>query len=214
MDHGCRDAAMASAQLALAASAGVDVLVATPHFYPHRHRADSFARHRRFAAEELACVRAEGQPRVLCGAEVLVSPGLDRMEGLSALCVEGTRVLLLELPFNGLNEDIWQTVCRIRDLGFHPLLAHIDRYDRAAALRAQELGLDVQLNAAALSSPLGRNRRLRRWEGLHVCALGSDIHGADGRAYRAFSRACHALGPDSAAVMDRAEHLLTLSPIQ
>ena len=83
-DHGSDGLQTSLRQLALAEQAGIDVLVATPHFYPQRDDFDHFLKKREAARAELAD-NYGGSIRLLLGAEVHVCVGLDHLEGLEEL---------------------------------------------------------------------------------------------------------------------------------
>ena len=86
-------------QLSILKKYGVEAVVATPHFYPQIHSVEKFLLLREDGCRRLRALENRTDVAVYKGAEVLVCPGLDRMEGLEKLCIEGTRTILLEMPF-------------------------------------------------------------------------------------------------------------------
>lgn len=209
-DHGCDSLATARRQLHLMRQAGIAAVVATPHFYPHRHTVEQFlARQNRGMQLISEMTDAPETPTVLAGAEVLVCSGLERMDGLEQLCIWQTnRVILLELPFQEITEDIWDTICEIEGKGFQPVLAHLDRYEPKVVHRALELKLPIQLNASAFRNVLHRRKWKTLVEQQQVCALGSDLHGVDAGAVRQFQNAVRILGESADILMQRTERLL------
>ena len=129
-DHGSTGISETKNQLAFYRKAGVDTVVATPHFYPNSVSIDSFLDTVNSAAAELTELLAtEGDsPRVLLGAEVLYCENMHHMDGLEQLCIRGTDILLLELPLS----DDWSPALfhTVRELNkrYRVVLAHIDRY--------------------------------------------------------------------------------------
>ena len=99
-DHGSDSIETSIKQLKLAAGEGVTRIIATPHFYPHRHTLDKFLEKRAACAKVLLDACDGTLPEVKLGAEVLLCPGLDKIQGLEKLCLSGTKYLLLELPFS------------------------------------------------------------------------------------------------------------------
>ena len=95
-DHGSDSPETSKMQMALLSSAGVDTVVATPHFYPDLHTISDFTSTVDECVELIRNI--ENRPRICLGAEVLYCSGLDTMDGLEKLCIRGTRTLLLELP--------------------------------------------------------------------------------------------------------------------
>lgn len=211
-DHGSQSVEMSLRQLSRARAAGVTDIIATPHFYPHRHRLESFLPRRENALRALLPALDGDMPRIHLGAEVLLCDGLERMDRLEALCVQGTRTLLLEMPFSGMGEALLGSMYDIQaKRGLRVLLAHIDRYPRETVLAALETGASAQLNAEGICS-LKRGRRCREWlrEGV-VQAIGSDVHG-DGTQYRAFARAIHKPYLDCGSLMACGAGLLLCAP--
>ncbi len=210
MDHGSRHTATAHRQLELIHAAGVSEVCATSHFYPQSTLPDRFLLDRTQSREHL--LRTYGdrpRPRLLMGAEVLICSGLDKMEGLSELCVEGTNVLLLEMPFTDRDWDaaLYHTVREIRRMDILPVLAHVDRYPYPIIENLFREGMVGQLNADSLDR-LIKPRRLLRWidEG-HIVALGSDLHGADPASYGPFEKFIKK-NPAAAQIMEHTHELL------
>ena len=176
-DHGSDGLETSRKQLEMAASAGVKTVCATPHFYPHKDSVDSFLRRRAQAAALLSKALPAGAPQIQLGAEVLICDGMERLEGLSRLCREGTNELLLEMPFYAWQDSIWQTLgrlCRRRDIQI--VIAHADRYPKENVERLIRGGVPLQLNAESLTKPLRRRQYLAWIENGNVKYLGSDIH--------------------------------------
>ena len=211
-DHGSDGMATSLRQLALAEAAGIDTLVATPHFYPQKDDVQRFLRKRRETREALLA-EYQGPIRLLTGAEVHLCVGLDHLEALEDLCVSGTRVLLCELPFRGYASGLTETLQRLmeeRDLT--PVLAHVDRYDPRLIETLFDLGLLGQLNAEGLCRPLRRRRYLPWIDRGHIVALGSDIHGVD-EGYTRYLRAADFLGPRLETIETRVRALLAEHPL-
>ena len=81
-DHGCSGSDMARRQLALARDAGVQAIAAVSHYYPMRDDIDDYLRRRERAQNKLQAI-AEADPslpRVFCGSEVTLCPGLDKLD--------------------------------------------------------------------------------------------------------------------------------------
>lgn len=204
-DHGSRDAKTSQAQLALAAAAGVDMVVATPHFYPARDTLEAFLARREAALQTLPAWQG---PALAVGAEVHLCAGLEHMPGLEKLRICGTRVILLELPFRSWSNAVLDTVLTLQDdPRYLPVLAHVDRYTTEVVEELFRQGVMGQLNAEGVCRRWGRRRLLRWAEAGSIAALGSDIHGVQ-TGYDPFLRAEQLLLKRGVQVMDTAQRLL------
>ena len=208
-DHGSSGLEESLNQLALIQAAGVDTVVATPHFYPHRHTAEDFLQTVASSAEKLAD-RKDKLPTVCLGAEVLYCAHMDEMDGLERLCIQGTNVLLLELPLDIWGREVFETV-ELLLKRFTVVLAHVDRYIKDQKENIQyllRLGALAQINGSALFSS-GKRRRLKSiLESEAVVALGSDLHGTNKIFYHQFAKAPKKLGDQYEMIMRRSKDLL------
>lgn len=176
-DHGSDGLETSLCQLRLAEEAGIDTLVATPHFYPQTEELETFLERCQSCWKQLT-EAYHGPVRLRLGAEIHMCPGLDHLEGLEQLCINGTNVLLLELGFRAWPKEVTETILRIQEEErFVPVLAHIDRYSTEKIDDLLSNGVLAQLNADAFCRLFGK-RVFRTWiDQGSVVALGSDIHG-------------------------------------
>ena len=208
-DHGSSGPKMTLEQLALMNNVGVDTVVATPHFYPNYHTVDGFLERVEDAVSLLPKDDAP-RPRICLGAEVLYYGGMEEMEDLDKLCIRGTDILLLELPISVWDMELFDTVARLAKKKT-VVLAHIDRYlpkqeDEIDALL--ESGAIAQINASSLFHFSTKGKIMRYVnEGL-VCAIGSDLHEVDKKAYHHFADAHKKLGDSFERIMEVSAALL------
>lgn len=186
-DHGSDSIETSLAQLALMKKAGVDIVVATSHFYPHEDTVEAFLERRERAAKELRRVKSD-DVKIALGAEVYCVAGIEELEGLEKLTIKGTNTLLLEMPTNYWNTNIIDTVLEL-DNRFDLVLAHIDRYPSNGLSKLLDMGVKAQINAGNVMSSANK-KRLKGWleEGV-IWALGSDMHNADKKAAKEFIKA-------------------------
>ena len=127
--------------------------------------------------------------KLLLGAEVLLCPRIENMEGLDRLCLEGTNTLLLELPLDEhiMTEDHFSTI-EVLAKRYDLVIAHANRYSDESIQRAVNAGAKIQLNAEDICRRSER-KRTERWlmNGL-VVAIGSDAH-RKVSVYRKFKKA-------------------------
>lgn len=206
-DHGSDGIETSLQQLSLAEAAGIDTVVATPHFYPQVDRFADFLRLREKTASVLIN-NYHGPIRIILGAEVHMCVGLDHLDGIEALCIPGTNVILSELSFRGYAGNMGETFERMLDDGLNPILAHVDRYETTLIDNYFSLGLFGQVNADAITRRFGR-RTLLQWidDGL-ILALGSDIHGAND-GYAPYTKARAILAERADRLDAASEHLLS-----
>ena len=187
IDDGARDVAMAQQMLRAAANQGAHTVVATPHFYWGQDTVESFLQHRREAVERLRPHVDASMPRVRMGAEVLIREGISQVD-LRPLSLEGTDVLLAELPF--MPPPGW-LVEELENIAYTQrrtiMLAHLDRYLPWYSARHLEPLLElpdviVQINAESLTDRR-YFRDLKRWlPDIERMVLGSDMHNMGDRA--------------------------------
>lgn len=184
-DHGSDGLKTSLKQLDILNDAGVESVVATPHFYPQRDSVESFLKRRNKSVELLLSKKKEDRPLICLGAEVLVCPGIDHMPGLERLCIEGTDVILLEMPFNSWREEHMEAVARISRSGLTVVMAHIDRYpEKDVARLLSECDVLCQINGETQLTFKGRRKVKRLLQDFPCVAVGSDLHGDDKRALK------------------------------
>ncbi len=187
IDDGSKNVEMSMEMLQMASLQGVDVMLATPHFYGSRHRVEEFLDHRDAAFKRLSERKGDFGPVLKPGAEVAFFPGISQADRIDDLTVAGTRVLLLEMPFTPWSGKY---VSEVRELitvrGFQVVLAHLERYmnmnDNKKYLdELMNLPLHVQVNAESLLDFRSRRRVLKLFSDEKANFLGTDCHRTDKR---------------------------------
>ena len=196
IDDGSRDMDMTIRMLEMERDQGVSHICATPHFYAHRRSVEYFLerRNRALAKVQEILVQRPDLPVIIPGAEVYYFHGIGRAELLPQLCLEGTNMLLLEMPFEQWDREMVDDVERILNRrGLQVVLAHVERYgrfqkDRDAWERILEMPLSIQLNAESFinkGSFLRPNKEhklsLQLLEEDENIILGSDCHNLEDR---------------------------------
>lgn len=181
IDDGSRSVEESRALLDALARQGVSQVIATPHFYADEQSVERFLSRRQAAFQRLiASERTESLP-IRLGAEVRYYPGISRLDGLEKLCVEGTSVLLLEMPMSKWTHSVVQEVLEIANLyDITVVLAHVERY---ALLQRPEVlyglrnaGVLFQTNASFFADWKTRIYAFRLMKRYGVHLLGSDCH--------------------------------------
>jgi protein-tyrosine phosphatase len=188
-DHGSDGMTTSLTQISLAQVAEVDVLAATPHFYPNVDSVDSFLRRRARCYSALASAMQDGMPCVKLGAEVYICEGIERIPMLDKLLVHGTNTLLLELSSSLQLRESCNSVRALVKSGVNVVLAHPERYSVDYIDSVLEEGALLQINAETVSG-LVIPAAVKKWLSAEkVVALGSDVHGTHPRAYASFRKA-------------------------
>lgn len=189
MDDGSKCVEESLAMLRALAAQGVRCVAATPHFYAEENSPKEFLQRRADSAGQLERAWEPGLPELRLGAEVCYYQGLSQCEELESLKIEGTRLLLLEMPFSRWTprtlHEVWEIQSRP---GITVLLAHIERYlrwqreDTWAALA--DWGVLNQCNASFFGDWRTRHKALNLLRNGRIHLLGSDSHNLETRPPR------------------------------
>ncbi len=184
IDDGSASAEMSLAMLRLEAEQGVGVVCATSHYYADENSIDAFCTRRAAALERLAAVwpEADELPRVLPAAEAAYFRGMAEEPKLDRLCIEGTRTLMLEMPFMEWNDhQIEEVTALALDRQFQVVLVHPERFCTSRGNRRRlemlaELPIGLQVNAGSLLRWGSRRLALELLQLTKLPLLGSDCH--------------------------------------
>lgn len=184
MDDGAETVSQSLEMLQMQLGQYVDTVVLTPHFYRERETVAQFLSRRDEAMKELTAALPADAPDLLLGAEVAWFPGITR-EDLEPLCIEGTRNILLELPYSPWSSTLLEELMDFTRLtGLDPILAHVDRYLPLQTDGQIEtlinMGFAMQMNAETILKPFGL-RKARKLLRRGTWYLGSDCHRTDRR---------------------------------
>lgn len=202
IDDGAKDVEMSLDMLSCAQGCGAETVIFTPHV---SSMAD-FGKFIKLRKEKVTALKKAVKnnwfpcPDILLGAEVAMDGSLSERKNVSSLCIEGTDLLLLELPYTSwsswYNNEVYNLISKHN---VTPVMAHIERYlktpeDLAKLSTLVSFGVKFQVNAGSFLSFSGRRIiRALAAEGL-ISAIGSDCHNMSrrspdiSRALSAFSR--------------------------
>jgi protein-tyrosine phosphatase len=190
MDDGSRSCDQSIEMMRMLRNQGVVALIASSHFYPENESPRSFLSRRDRALKSLyekIKHHQEKLPRIYIGAEVAYFDGISTSEEVALLKIEGTDLLLVELPFRRWGHSVVEEICDlIEKRGIIPIIAHVERYfyycrDSMIRYLAQK-GAIIQINASALTSVKTRRRTLRLLKQGAITLIGTDCHNTDTRA--------------------------------
>ena len=206
IDDGAKDLETSIEMLDKMKKQGVDLVVATPHFYADRMTVDGFLKNREKAYEAVESRRRDGWPKVMKGAEVAFFPGISKAGRVRELAIEAESAepsakggsaaagsgdesppgrgaaLLLEMPFRDWDRSVEQETVSLARGGLLVILAHIERFMSPANEKAIERLLsEPNIKAQANVNSLADRRLGRKLVPLFADGkarfIGSDCHG-------------------------------------
>jgi len=179
-DDGAQSLADGVSLCELAARTGTEILYATPHVWPHLVLTEA---REAIVRANFEAHRVDAPLELRLGYELTPAPPLlDEHPGRYVL--EGTEVVLVEVPFSGPPDELWALAEHIEAAGLAPLIAHPER---AEAVRAQpsladelaERGWPLQVNSTSLTGRHGTEAGSIAWrlvEDGHAKVVASDGH--------------------------------------
>lgn len=169
------------------AEQGVKTIVATPHFHTESDRLNLFIQKRNEAYKKLLSRLPQGSPKIVLGGEVEYYRDICYdTDDLNALSIEGTKLLLIEMPRCKWGENI---IDELMDMASSEevtvVLAHIERYiskqGKKQLKRLTDSGILMQANATFFTSVFTRRRALSMLKRGMIHIIGSDCHGISRR---------------------------------
>ncbi|WP_249029429.1 tyrosine-protein phosphatase [Tannockella kyphosi] len=167
---------------------GVEYMIATPHYYPMNISLQDFISNRKKAKDKVDAIMDDSMPKLLLGAEVYYYYGISSLgTDIHSLCVEGTNVLLLELPMCSFTQEHISEVIKLQNqCGLTVVLAHIERYigfsgNKDVFMYLKEQGILFQVNATFFMNHKTRRYALSLLKQGYIDALGSDCHNMTSR---------------------------------
>lgn len=187
LDDGSDSVETSLAILRREAEQGVETVCATPHFYRHQDTVETFCERRAAALEQLLAAAPDGLPRVIPAAEAALFSGMGGYPSVERLCIQGTRTLLVEMPFAEWTDfQVGEIPALVLDRGFQVVLAHPERFcfsggNRRQLGRLARLPIGFQINAESLLHWRTRHLALELLELARYPLLGSDCHNLTSR---------------------------------
>ena len=183
IDDGAKNVNEALMMLEDAYNKGTRKIVLTPHLKAYSdEELEESLKIRNNAYEEIFKAAREKSaliPELIRGFEVHLDTDITNLKGFESLCIEGTKLMLVELPMWHWDKFALDRIESLKAAGITPVIAHIDRYigfERNIEKAIMLEGVIYQVNADAF---LGY-RRMRLIKklfklGKNVVA-GSDMH--------------------------------------
>lgn len=206
MDDGSKSVKESLAMLKASAEQGVSVIAATPHFYPDENSPEEFLARRERKVKLLKEAWNPDLPKIRLGAEVGYFDGISQAEEITGLCIEGTNLLLVEMPFRAWTDRMAAEVRALQTkCGVRVILAHVERYLHCTKTLVWEEMLQkevlVQCNAEFFISLRSRKQALSMLEAGEIHLIGSDCHGMKKRVPN-IGRALKAIGKGRCGILE------------
>lgn len=189
MDDGSRDVAESISLVKMQGEQSVRTVIATPHFYANDETVSAFLNRRQKAFDILTPELPANSPKILLGAEVRYYQGIIRMKDLNDLRIEGTKLLLLEMPMTGWTEYMVRELTELSGKSnIQIVLAHIDRYmslqKQSVWERITDSGVLMQANASFFTSFASKRKAISLLKNGNIQLIGSDCHNVTSRPPR------------------------------
>lgn len=184
IDDGAQSVEESLEMLRMLKAQGVNTVCLTPHYLAMDESPDEFLARREESYQKLkSAIDESGEefPKLLLGAEVFYYPGICRMEELSKLTLQGTDLLLLEMPSCKWNEFSLREIEELyNNTGIRIVIAHIERYldfqHKSTLERLFKGGVITQVNASFFISKRTRRKALKMFKLSHIGFIGTDCH--------------------------------------
>ena len=190
IDDGSKNTQMSLAMIEEEKKQGVHTIVATPHFYADEDSVERFLKRRAHSYERLQEEAEKNNvelPKMYLGAEVYYFSGIGQASMIPELCIQGTGILLLEMPFTQWTSDMLDNVrALVNRPNMKVVLAHIERfYDFQKRKEVWDEIMDLpiyrQMNAGPFLNWKKRRKCLKLLKQQGEVLLGSDCHNTDRR---------------------------------
>lgn len=167
----------------------VETVILTPHYKDFDHVSiDTFIdRRNRRVAEIEAAAKEKGIniPKLRLGAEVFMACNLAEIEGIEKLAIEGTRYILIEMPYTSWNDWMFDTLyALLAQKNLTPVIAHVERYgniDKKKIEKLSSMEVYFQINADSLMERGYKQVALKMIRQNLIQFIGSDVHNLSSR---------------------------------
>lgn len=191
IDDGAKDMEETRRMLLIAYEEGIRFIIATPHYIPGKNNMATSRIREIYEEVNQIAEDASKEFRILLGNEIFYSPHIiEALKNEDALTIDNTRYILVEFSSNAAYHQIRDGLNNCIYAGYIPILAHAERYqcllqNIVLVFELIKLGIYIQINyycipRGILDSKARFCYKLLKNEWVHF--LGTDSHGADGRA--------------------------------
>lgn len=181
VDDGSDSIKTSLSMLRAEARQGISTVLLTPHYYASENSPQIFLERRQRAWQILKPYLWQELPQIHLGAEVQYFEGICSAEDVHNLRIEGSDLLLLEMPFCRWSERVVEDVLELSEWeNTRIVLAHIERY---MAMQPKEIwrqlrqrGILMQCNVSFFDRWRTRHKAMSMLSAGEIQFLGSDCH--------------------------------------
>jgi len=155
VDDGARDESSTDRMLRIAASEGIDIIVATPHFAYGREKEEVEEIKRKYAEVRTWWKKRGPEKEMYLGNELFYSEGvIEALEEGYAITMNGTRYVLVEFPIYAEFSYVQKAIQKLQYAGYIPIIAHVERYEhlqkKGVLKELAHMGAYMQVNASTI----------------------------------------------------------------
>lgn len=182
MDDGSPEEGISVEMLRREKEQGVGLVCGTSHYYADRWSVEEFCQRREASLGRLTKRLSAGLPRIVPAAEVAFFSGISECTDLDQLCIQGTRTLMLEMPFAEWHGfQVEEVASLVLDRGLQVVLVHPERFcaskgNRQRLRELEDLPVYLQVNAKTLLRWGTRRLGLQLLREARHPLLASDCH--------------------------------------
>ena len=220
IDDGADSPETSIKMLELSKSQGVSTIVSTSHYYSFRESTAKFISRRDEALYKLERYIKEHDldlPEIVPAAEVRLFPELRLDENLDRLCIEGTKNILIEMPYATWSGWMYNEIYALVTRGYRPIMAHVERFlgpvkEKEILTKLLSMDVYVQCNAESFEDRKMRGFIKKLIKHGKFTVLGSDCHNLETRISK-FDVACNYITKKYSseylqAIMENADYLI------
>ena len=186
IDDGSKSTEMSLEMIEMQHQQGVELIIATPHFYAHREKSVSHYLEKRQEAFQKVMSSNPAISQIRLGSEVAIEHGLSTIPDIDKLAFQGSKLFLFEFPYGRFDQRYIEEVYNVcNDYGFTPMIAHLHRYleyyTKAELQKVLEMNAIIQFNNEAFGNFKERSFCKKILKQGYRVVFGSDSHNLDTR---------------------------------
>lgn len=187
IDDGAKDLNESIKLLEMLGKQDVTDVLATPHFYPHIQSAEDFLDSREKAVKKLMSkIKGKNLPKIHIGCELFYFDEMGKIGDIKPFTLADSNYILLELSMTKVTERVIKTVENLCEMGYIPIIAHIERYLGFRGIRGilkliEQKNCLAQVNASSIVFGKSNKKILNLIKKGYIYVIGSDAHSVDER---------------------------------